>query len=148
VHRSGRAALFVAVLALGAGASACGGSDDSSSQAADRDTTTTSTTAPPTTTTTAPPTDVYSYTHAGMLASSVRDIPARVYVPNGHSSTVTVIDPATMSIIGTFPVGRLPQHVVPSYDMQTLYVNNNEVPTSLSTIPTTCTSRPTASTRW
>ena len=40
--------------------------------------------------------------------------------------TVTVIDPATFQVIDTFPVGALPQHVVPSYDMQTLYVNNNE----------------------
>ncbi|MEX0663610.1 MAG: hypothetical protein WD598_02420 [Acidimicrobiia bacterium] len=85
-----------------------------------------STTAPVATTTTAPPrTDVYAYTRAGMLAASIRDVPARVYVPNGHSSTVTVIDPATFQVVNSFPVDALPQHVVPSYDLQTLYVNNN-----------------------
>jgi YVTN family beta-propeller protein len=119
-----RAGLTV-IVALAALLAACGGGDDSPSRATDR-TTTTTTTVPPSTTTTTLPTDVYRDTRAGMLAPSVRDIPSRVYVPNGHSDTVTVIDPATMQIIDTFPVGRLPQHVVPSYDMQTLYVNNNE----------------------
>jgi YVTN family beta-propeller protein len=36
-----------------------------------------------------------------------------------------VIDPATFQVVSTFPVDALPQHVVPSYDLQTLYVNNN-----------------------
>jgi YVTN family beta-propeller protein len=61
-----------------------------------------------------------------MLAPSVADITPRVYVPNGHDATVMVIDPTTFEVIDTFPTGRLPQHVVPSYDMQTLYVNNNQ----------------------
>jgi YVTN family beta-propeller protein len=113
-----------AVAALTALLAACGGGDNTTPNAADR--TTTTTTIPLSTTTTTLPTDVYRDTRAGMLAPSVRDIPSRVYVPNGHSDTVTVIDPATMQIIDTFPVGRLPQHVVPSYDMQTLYVNNNQ----------------------
>ena len=118
----------LATLVLVAAAAACGGGGGGSSQSADETTSVApaSTTTIPATTTTTPPTDVYAHTHAGMLAPSVRDIPSRVYVPNGHSSTVTVIDPATMQIIDTYPVGALPQHVVPSYDMQTLYVNNNE----------------------
>jgi YVTN family beta-propeller protein len=120
-----RRAGLTLIVALAALVAACGGSDDTSSRATER-TTTTTTTVPASTTTTTLPTDVYRDTRAGMLAPSVRDIPPRVYVPNGHSDTVTVIDPATMQIIDTFPVGRLPQHVVPSYDMQTLYVNNNE----------------------
>jgi len=49
----------------------------------------------------------------------------RVYVPNEVSGNVTVIDPATMEVIDTFPTGFIPQHVVPSYDMKTLYVLNN-----------------------
>jgi YVTN family beta-propeller protein len=81
----------------------------------------------PTTVSTAPkPPDVYEFTKAGMLADSVKDIPTRVYVPNSESSSVSVIDPTTFQVVDTFPVGRLPQHVVPSYDMQTLYVNNNQ----------------------
>ena len=85
----------------------------------------------PTTTTAPAPTaaatldNVYQYTQAGQLAPSVRDIPERVYVPNSQSNTVDVIDPNTMAVIDHYPVKALPQHVVPSYDMQTLYVNNN-----------------------
>ncbi len=82
------------------------------------------TTAPPTTA--AKPDNVYEFTQANQLAPSVRDIPTRVYVPNGMSNTVDVIDPNTMAVVDSYPVGRLPQHVVPSWDMQTLYVNNNQ----------------------
>jgi YVTN family beta-propeller protein len=49
-----------------------------------------------------------------------------VYVPNSRSATVTVIDPATYRVIRTFATGALPQHVVPSYDLKTLWVANNE----------------------
>jgi YVTN family beta-propeller protein len=69
--------------------------------------------------------NAYEFTQANQLADSVKEIPERVYVPNGESNTVTVIDPATFQILETFPVAKLPQHVVPSYNMQTLYVNNN-----------------------
>ena len=50
----------------------------------------------------------------------------RVYVPNSKSNTVTVIDPATFQVIDRFRVGRLPQHVTPSYDMKTLWVLNDK----------------------
>ena len=46
-------------------------------------------------------------------------------MPNTVSDTVTVIDPATFQVIGTYPVGREPQHVVPSWDLKTLWVNND-----------------------
>lgn len=49
-----------------------------------------------------------------------------VYVPNSESDSVSVIDPATFQVIDTFHAGgREPQHVVPSYDLQTLYVTND-----------------------
>lgn len=51
--------------------------------------------------------------------------PPRVYVPNSLADTVTVIDPGTRRVLATFRVGKSPQHVVPSYDRQTLWVNNN-----------------------
>jgi YVTN family beta-propeller protein len=114
-------ALVVTALAALVAVPACGGSEPK--RAAGTPTTTAPTVA--TTTTTPAPPDVYAFTRAGMLADSVRDVPSRVYVPNGHSNTVTVIDPATFAVTGTFPVDALPQHVVPSYDMQTLFVNNN-----------------------
>jgi DNA-binding beta-propeller fold protein YncE len=37
-----------------------------------------------------------------------------------------VIDPATHTVVRTFPTGAVPQHVVPSYDLSTLWVLNNE----------------------
>jgi len=56
----------------------------------------------------------------------VRADPALVYVPNSKSNSVDVIDQATYRIVGHFAVGGLPQHVVPSYDLRTLWVNNND----------------------
>ncbi|NQE85499.1 hypothetical protein HPY32_00315 [Nocardia terpenica] len=69
-------------------------------------------------------TDVYA--GARELAPAVADHLPRVYVPNSESNTVTVIDPATFQVIDTFPSqGAEPQHVVPAYDMQTLYATND-----------------------
>ena len=36
-----------------------------------------------------------------------------------------VIDPATYTVVRTFKTGAVPQHVVPSYDLSTLWVANN-----------------------
>jgi YVTN family beta-propeller protein len=55
----------------------------------------------------------------------VQDDPSRIYVPNSGSNTVDVIDPATFKIIEHFPVGKQPQHVVPSYDLKRLWVLND-----------------------
>ncbi|MFC8225632.1 hypothetical protein [Streptomyces sp. NPDC057287] len=71
------------------------------------------------------PRDVYAADRAGKLAPAVKDFPSRVYVPNTNSNTVTVIDPATYKVIETVPVGNQPQHVVPSWDLKTLWVNND-----------------------
>ncbi|GED84634.1 YncE family protein [Streptomyces sp. 6-11-2] len=71
------------------------------------------------------PTDVYSADRPGKLSPVVKDFPSRVYVPNTNSNTVTVIDPETYEVIETIPVGRQPQHVVPSWDLKTLWVNND-----------------------
>ena len=49
----------------------------------------------------------------------------RVYVPNSLGNTVDVIDPNTAQVIDHFAVGVLPQHVVPAWDMKTLYVTND-----------------------
>ena len=60
-----------------------------------------------------------------MLSPAVANDLQRVYVPNERSNTVSVIDPTTLRVVATFPVGTDPQHVVPSYDLQTLWVTNN-----------------------
>jgi YVTN family beta-propeller protein len=71
------------------------------------------------------PRDIYAATRPGNLSPTVRDFPERVYVPNSRSNSVTIIDPATYKAIGSFSVGRLPQHVTPSYDLKTLWVLND-----------------------
>jgi YVTN family beta-propeller protein len=71
------------------------------------------------------PDDIYAATRPGQLSSTVARFPSRVYVPNSHSDTVDVIDPATFEIVDHFAVGDLPQHVVPSWDLTTLWVTNN-----------------------
>jgi DNA-binding beta-propeller fold protein YncE len=52
-------------------------------------------------------------------------VPARVYVPNSQSATVDVIDQHSGRIVRHFAVGRLPQHVTPSWDLKTLWVTND-----------------------
>jgi YVTN family beta-propeller protein len=61
-----------------------------------------------------------------MLAPAVRGFPVRIYVPNSESNTVSVIDPHRYEVVDEFSVGALPQHVVPSYDLKTLWVTNDE----------------------
>jgi YVTN family beta-propeller protein len=71
------------------------------------------------------PNDIYAADRPNALADAVKNDPVRVYVPNLGSDTVSVIDPATFKVIQTVRVGRGPQHVVPSWDLRTLWVNNN-----------------------
>ena len=68
------------------------------------------------------PHNVYAANQPDKMSEAVRGFPDRVYVPNSGSNTVDVIDPRTFKIIGHFDVGREPQHVVPSYDLKTLWV--------------------------
>src|SRR4051794_6762826 len=69
--------------------------------------------------------DVYGHARAGMLTGTTRAAAALVYVPNTMSNTVDVIDPGTYKVVRSFPVPALPQHVVPSWDMKVLWVNDN-----------------------
>ena len=69
--------------------------------------------------------DVYAADRPGNLSPTVRDFPSRVYVPNSGRNTVDVIDPRTFKIVDHFAVERQPQHVVPSYDLKTLWVLND-----------------------
>jgi YVTN family beta-propeller protein len=71
------------------------------------------------------PNNLYSETTAGKLNPATAGALERVYVPNHKDHTVSVIDPATLKVTHTFKVGLYPQHVVPSWDLKTLYVANN-----------------------
>ena len=69
------------------------------------------------------PSNLYSETRA--LSPAVAGALSRVYVPNRQGNDVWVIDPAAMKVVDKFPVGINPQHVVPSWDLKTLWVTNN-----------------------
>jgi len=71
------------------------------------------------------PTNIYSETRADKLSPEAAKALPRVYVPNLKSNDVYVIDPATLKVVDRFPVGVNPQHVVPSWDLKTLWVTNN-----------------------
>jgi YVTN family beta-propeller protein len=71
------------------------------------------------------PRNIYSETAPGKMSPAVQNQPAMVYVPNAGSDSVSVIDPATFKVVRTFKVGDEPQHVVPSYDLKTLYATND-----------------------
>jgi YVTN family beta-propeller protein len=82
---------------------------------------------PSTTLTTVAPKAVGVYDHTGPsdLSPAVAGVPTRVYVPNTESNSVDVIDPTTFKIVDHFPVGGVPQHIAPAWDLKTLYVTNN-----------------------
>ena len=67
--------------------------------------------------------NVYEQAGANMLSPAVANDPQVVYVPDSYGTQVTVISQATRKIIRTFTTGFLSQHVVPSYDLKTLWVN-------------------------
>lgn len=71
------------------------------------------------------PTNLYSETRSDKLSPTVANLPPRVYVPNVKSNELYVIDAVTLTVIDRFKVGANPQHVVPSWDLTTLWVTNN-----------------------
>lgn len=71
------------------------------------------------------PSNLYSAAAAGQLSAAVGGQLSRIYVPNLRSNAVYVIDPQRLAVVDRFKVGAIPQHVVPSWDLQTLWVANN-----------------------
>jgi YVTN family beta-propeller protein len=71
------------------------------------------------------PANIYSEIGAGHVPAAHRNDPPRIYVPNGASDTVSEIDPATRKVVRTFRTQRQPQHIVPSYDLSTLWLLDN-----------------------
>ncbi len=69
--------------------------------------------------------NLYSETVSGRISPATAGALERVYVPNRGANTVSVIDTATLKVVDTFKVGINPQHVVPSWDLKTLWVANN-----------------------
>ena len=87
------------------------------------------------------PSDVYAAAGAGMLSDAARAAKPMVYVPH-NSGSVWEIDPATFAVVARFPAGREVQHVVPSWDMRTLYATDDVGNTVTPIDPTTGTPGP------
>jgi YVTN family beta-propeller protein len=68
------------------------------------------------------PRNVYSESTSGKLSPATAGALTRVYVPNVKSGDVYVIDPATFQVVDHFVVGGNPQHVIPSWDLKTLWI--------------------------
>ena len=71
------------------------------------------------------PRNLYSETAAGKIAPALRDDLERIYVPNLRSNDVYVVDPTAMKVVDRFKAGIGPQHIVPAWDLRTLWVTNN-----------------------
>ena len=72
------------------------------------------------------PNNIYAADSPNNLSEVVKGDPELVYVPNFRSATVSVIDPKTYKIIKTIKTHAGPQHIVPSWDLKTLWVNDNK----------------------
>jgi DNA-binding beta-propeller fold protein YncE len=83
------------------------------------------------------PFNAYAYTGAGMLSPAVAGAKQLVYVPNSLSNTVTVIDPHSFAVVRTFGSGGGAQHVTPSWDLKTLYVDVTDGSTLIPIDPRT-----------
>lgn len=81
--------------------------------------------------------DVYRHTAAKDLSPTVASALSRIYVPNVRSGDVYVIDPASLSVVDKFKAGHDPQHVIPSWDLKSLWVAGSmrgSIPGSLTEI--------------
>lgn len=69
--------------------------------------------------------NIYRHIGQGDLSAAASRALERVYVPDIQSGDVAVIDPKTLKVVDRFKVGNDPQHVVPSWDMRTLWVTGS-----------------------
>jgi YVTN family beta-propeller protein len=140
IRRTGLTAIG-AVLALVAGCSPNSGHSDATAATPTAATTPSTTPAPSSTPAPAPPTpavpnqlpgmpevtdagNVYAAAGAGMLSPAAAAATPMVYVPH-NSGEVWEIDPVTFQVVARFPAGQEVQHVVPAWDMQTLYATDD-----------------------
>jgi len=71
------------------------------------------------------PKNVYAGTGAGMFSPAIAGHLSRVYSPNLTTGKVDVIDPETFAVIERLAAIPSPQHIVPSWDLQTLWVSGD-----------------------
>ena len=69
--------------------------------------------------------NIYAHTLPGLLTPVTRRARYLVYVPDSQGSGVYVIDPHRYRVIRYFRTGAVVQHVVPTWDLRTLYATND-----------------------
>ncbi len=70
-------------------------------------------------------TNVYSGSAPDKISPTLAGDLERIYVPNLRGNDVYVIAPQQMKVVDRFKVGIGPQHIVPAWDLRTLWVTNN-----------------------
>lgn len=82
--------------------------------------------------------DVYSAARPGRVDKRIAHDPAYLYVPNSYGEPITtVIDQRTREVVRILRTGSLSQHVTPSYDLSTLYVEASASNSIVATDPRT-----------
>lgn len=71
------------------------------------------------------PHNVYADAGPDMLSPAVSGARPLVYVPHNDTGDVWVIDQHTFDVVGKYHLGGELQHVVPSWDMRTLYATDD-----------------------
>ena len=71
------------------------------------------------------PKNVYSEIGPSRFSPATAGALSRVYSPNLTSGRVDVIDPATFKVVDSYAAVPSPQHIVPSWDLQTLWVSGD-----------------------
>ena len=71
------------------------------------------------------PKNVYSEITAGKFSPATSDALPRIYSPNLITGNVDVIDPTTFTVVESLKAIPSPQHIVPSYDLKTLWVSGD-----------------------
>ena len=70
--------------------------------------------------------NVYAAAGVNMLSEAVKAAKPLVYVPHTRSRDVWIIDPATFTVVARYRLGGGElQHVVPSWDLRTLYATDD-----------------------
>jgi YVTN family beta-propeller protein len=69
--------------------------------------------------------NIYSEAGKNRFSRAVAGALSRIYVPNIRSGDVYVIDPRTLRVVERFKTGPNAQHVVPSWDLRTLWVTGS-----------------------
>ena len=69
--------------------------------------------------------NIYSHTLTGMMAPVTRWARYLAYAPDSEGNGVYVIDPRTYRVVRYIETGAVVEHVVPAWDLRTLYATND-----------------------